>query len=200
MRDADDLLLDRFATACSGFGDRLGLVTPGQWEWPTPCSEWTVHQLVNHMTRGNLNYALLARGGTGEQFLALRDQDALGTDAVRAFGRSVAQCLDAFREPGALDRAMDYPLGAAPGRQLLAIRLTDTVVHGWDLARAAGSGEDLDPFLTGWILSNLEWIYRGIADSPIAVASSHRFFAAPTDTLPSTGSAQDRLLHLMGRI
>lgn len=37
-----------------------------------------MRQLVNHMTRGNLNYALLASGGSGSEFLPLRDRDALG--------------------------------------------------------------------------------------------------------------------------
>lgn len=69
----------------------------------------------------------------------------------------------------------------------------------WDLARAISTDEHLDQFLVEWILGNLEWIYRDSADSPIAVTSGHRFFAAPTGTPPATGSAQDRLLHLMGR-
>jgi uncharacterized protein (TIGR03086 family) len=107
--------------------------------------------------------------------------------------------LAALRDPGALDKLTDYPLGAAPGRQLVGIRLTDTVVHTWDLARAAGLSETLDPDLVEWVLASLATTYRGIAESPVAAGTADRFFAPPRTVGPATASPQDRLLHLMGR-
>lgn len=73
-----------FLLASAGFERALRTVEPGQWAWPAPCTEWDVRQLVNHMTRGNLNYVLLAQGGTKAGFLRLRDADALGDDPVAA--------------------------------------------------------------------------------------------------------------------
>jgi uncharacterized protein (TIGR03086 family) len=176
-------------------------VQPGQWTRPTPCSEWNARQLVNHNVRGNLNYAMLLRGGSGREFVRLRDAGALGDDPVAAYHGSVRTCLMTFRLPSALDRVADYPLGAATGRRLVAIRLTDTVIHTWDLARAVGLDERLAPGLTGWILDRLGWIYDGIAESPLAEAS--RFFAPPLAASPAGpapgASPQDRLLRLMGR-
>ena len=199
MSDSDDMLLRRFAGASEGFARRLRAVRPGQWASPTPCSQWTVCDLVNHMARGNLNYALIAHGGSGEEFLELRDADALGADPVAAFDQSTARFLAAFGEPGALDRIIDYPLGAASGRQLVGIRVTDSVVHTWDLARAAALNEKLDPDLVRWVLASLASTFDGIAESPVADGGAHRFFAAPPATGPATTSPQDRLLHLMGR-
>lgn len=115
MTDTDETLLGSFASACSGFAARLRQVQPGQWTRPTPCTEWNVRHLVNHMTRGNLSYAALLCGGTGQEFLRMRDADALGDDAVAAYRRSVTSCLITFRQPGVLDRVADYPLGAASG-------------------------------------------------------------------------------------
>jgi uncharacterized protein (TIGR03086 family) len=151
------------------------------------------------MARGNLNYALLVHGGSGEEFMRLRGADALGADPVAAFEQSSRQFVAALRERGALDRLTDYPLGAAPGRQLVSIRLTDSVVHTWDLARAAGLNETLDPDLVDWVLASLATTYRGIAESPVAAGTTHRFFASPRAAGPATASPQDRLLHLMGR-
>lgn len=199
VNDSDKALRNRFAAACAGFAERLRAVRPAQWQGPTPCAQWTVRDLVNHMTRGNLNYLLLLRGGSGEEFLRLREADALGADPVAAFGRSAAEFLARCDEPGALDRVADYPLGQAPGRQLVSIRLTDSVVHTWDLARAAGLDERLDPDLVAWVLGSLASTYRGIAESPVAAETTHRFFATPHADGPATASAQDRLLHLMGR-
>ncbi len=199
MSDSDDVLLARFAAASEGFARRLRAVRPGQWASPTPCSQWTVCDLVNHMARGNLNYSLLAHGGSGEEFLRLRDADALGTNPVAAFDQSTAQFLAAFGEPGALDRVADYPLGAASGRQLVSIRVTDSVVHTWDLARAVSLPEKLDPDLVDWVLANLASTYDNIAESPVGDGTTHRFFAAPRAAGPATTSPQDRLLHIMGR-
>lgn len=191
----DDELFRYFSAACDGFRERLALVRPGQWGDPTPCSEWDVRRLVNHMVRGNLNYALLARGGSGAEFLRLRDADALGDDPAGAFDTSVARCLRDFQAPGALDRVADYPMGPLPGRRLLAVRLADSVVHTWDLARAAGLDERLDDVLVGWVWENLDRIYDGVNGGPLG--SDRRFFAAPSGT--ARDSTQGRLLHLMGR-
>ena len=191
-------LHDRFAVASAGFASRLRLVRPGQWSSPTPCSEWDVRQLANHMTRGNLNYALLVQGGSGAEFLRLREVDALGGDPPGSYAASVRTCAAAFGAPGALERVVDYPLGAVTGRQALAIRIADAVIHTWDLARATGAGDRLDAGLVEWIGANLAEIYAGLPETPVAPRTSHRFFAAPEEA-PGGASRQDRLLHLMGR-
>lgn len=192
-------IVDRFAAASAAFEERLRLVRSGQWESPTPCTEWNVRQLVNHVTRGNLNYVGLLAGGTGAQFLRMRDADALGGDPVAAFAASAGECADAFGRPGALEQVLDYPLGPVPGQQALAVRTTDTVVHTWDLARALGADDRLDPGLVAWADEHLEAIYAGLAETPVATDTTHRFFAAPVGALTPEASRQDRLLHRMGR-
>lgn len=192
-------IIDRYAAASAGFQRRLHTVRPEQWAAPTPCGEWTVRQLVNHMTRGNLNYVLLLDGGTGADFLRLRETDALGADPARAYARSVSACLAAFGEPGALQRVLDYPLGAVSGRQALAVRTADTVVHTWDLGRALGAGDRLDTELVSWMEDNLYAIYAGLAETPVAADTTHRFFAAPPGEPAPELPVQDRLLYRTGR-
>jgi uncharacterized protein (TIGR03086 family) len=191
--------VDRFAIASTGFQRRLRSVRSEQWAWPTPCTEWNVRQLVNHMARGNLGYVHLVQGGSGAEFLRLRDADVLGGDPVDAYTQSVQECARAFAEPGALERVLDYPLGKVTGRQALAVRTTDTVIHTWDLARAVGSDDRLDVGLVAWIDDSLEDIYAGLVETPTAIETTHRFFAAPEGVLADDASRQDRLLHRMGR-
>ncbi|MEW2179361.1 TIGR03086 family metal-binding protein [Streptomyces sp. NPDC005406] len=191
-------VIDRHLRAGSEFTRRLLAVGPEQWTAPTPCAEWDVRRLVNHVTRGNLNYIVLLDGGSAADFLRLRDEDALGGDPIGAYNRSVQECAAAFRRPGALQQILDYPLGPVAGGQALAVRTTDTVIHTWDLARALGVPEKLDPGLTAWIEDNLVHIYAGLAESPIAVDTTHRFFAAP-GAPPAEETRQSRLLRLMGR-
>jgi uncharacterized protein (TIGR03086 family) len=190
-------IVERFLRASAAFERKLRTVRPGQWGLPTPCPEWTVRALANHMTRGNLNYLLLVRGGSGAEFLRLRDAEALGDDPAGAYGRSVRACGEEFARPGALERTLDYPLGELTARQALAVRTTDTVVHTWDLARALDSDDTLDPGLVAWIDDNLQDIYAGLAETPVAVDTTHRFFAPPVPGRRT--SRQDRLLALLGR-
>ncbi|MGA8112263.1 MAG: TIGR03086 family metal-binding protein [Actinocatenispora sp.] len=199
MATPTDPLLDRYTLASAEFERRLRCVRADQWNAPTPCTEWTVRQLVNHMARGNLGYLRLVRGGSADEFLRLRDADALGADPTDAYRRSVRRCAAAFREPGALDRTLDYPLGAVSGRQALAVRTTDSVVHTWDLAVALGLDDRLDAGLVDWVDGHLDEIYAGLAETPVSAATSHRFFAAPRGVPVDHASRQDRLLHRMGR-
>lgn len=185
------MLLDRFLLASRGFEHHLRAVPPDGWHAPTPCSEWDVRALVNHMARGNLSYVALLRGASGEEFLARRDEDALGDDPLAAFTSSVRACAAAFTEEGALDRVVDYPLGELTGRRALAVRTTDSTIHTWDLARALGADETLDPGLVAWIDEHHDRIFAGLAVGP-------RVFAEPPPAAPGA-SRQDRLLTRFGR-
>lgn len=192
-------IIDLYLLSGSEFTRRLRAVRPEQWAAPTPCPEWDVHSLVNHMTRGNLGYVALLNGGSAAEFLRLRDSDALHGDPVCAYVRSMRECAAAFGAPGALDRILDHPLGPVTGEQGLAIRTTDATIHSWDLARAVNAPEELDPGLVAWVEDNLVDIYAGLAESPVSVDTSHRFFAAPTAPPLAEESRQARLLRLMGR-
>jgi uncharacterized protein (TIGR03086 family) len=191
-------IVDRFISSSSAFGQKLAAVHPGQWSWPTPCAEWNVRQLVNHMTQGNLNYVRLLDGATSGEFLRLRDADALGADPPGAYARFMRECAAAFARPGALEQVLDYPLGQITGQQALAVRATDTIIHTWDLAQAIGVDDTLSPGLVAWVSDHLDEIYDDLAETPADPQTTHRFFAPPEKPAASA-SQQYRLLHRMGR-
>lgn len=191
-------VVERFLLASDGFGQRLREVRADQWAGPTPCTEWDVRRLVNHNARGNLNYAALARGGTVEEFARMRDADALGDDPVGAYERSVRECSYAFCGPGVLENPIAYRLGPATGAKALAVRTIDAVIHTWDLARALGADETLDPDLVAWIDGGMETIYADLIETPVSAELTYRFFAPPPDG-PAEESPQNRLLRRMGR-
>jgi uncharacterized protein (TIGR03086 family) len=192
-------IVDRFIASSSGFERVLAGVSAGLWERPTPCTEWDVRRLVNHVTQGNANYIRLLGGASGAEFLRWRNADALGADPHGAYERSVRECSAAFARPGALDLVLDYPLGRVTGRQALAVRTTDTLIHTWDLARALGVDDTLDADLVAWAGAHLDEIYRGLAETPADPATTHRFFAAEPGGPCADATPQNLLLRRMGR-
>lgn len=193
---AFDGIVDRYTRAGASFEQLLRQVRPDQWDDPTPCTEWNVRLLVNHMAQGNRNYIPLLEGANGAEFMGRRGVDALGDDPLGAFTASVAACAAAYGRPGVLDRILDYPLGRIPAAQALAVRTTDSVIHTWDLARAIGADETLDPEQLQWIDDHLDTIYAGLSEVPTAPDSTHKFFGPATTV---DGPRQERILRLMGR-
>ena len=79
-----------------------------------------------------------------------------------------------------------------PARQLLGFRLTEYALHGWDLARAVGVDDRIDPEVLAALLEVLE---------PMAgmMAASGMFGSGPSPDLPADAELQHRVLDLSGR-
>jgi uncharacterized protein (TIGR03086 family) len=170
----------------------VAAVGPGQWAAPTPCSEWDVHALVAHLVGGNQRFAGLVSGATTlEELRGVAAGDVLGDDPVRAFSNAAEALLAAFRLPGALDRLVTIPFGTVPGAVALDLRLTEILVHGWDLARATSQSVHFDDAL-------IEQEYQFSAQTLTQVPTGRSPFAAPTD-VRADFSGLDRLAALLGR-
>jgi uncharacterized protein (TIGR03086 family) len=125
---------------------RIARVTPDQLTLRTPCADWDVSGLLNHMVGGNRRFAAIARGdevgpSTGEF------PDFLGDDPAGAYEASAQEIVAAFDLPGALDRSFPLRIGDVSGQVAVSLRLIDTMVHLWDLAWATGQDQTLEPAL-----------------------------------------------------
>jgi uncharacterized protein (TIGR03086 family) len=150
--------LELLAVARVDFKQRLELVGIDDWAKPTPCTEWDVRQLVNHVVGSDLRYTDLLSGGRGEDFTRRRREETASarparSDPVADWERSGATLEAALRQPGAMERVVDYPSGPVRGRQLLENRLVDITIHTWDLARAIKADDTLDERLVRRCLS-----------------------------------------------
>ncbi len=130
-----------------------------QWAGPTPCTDWTVRELVNHVVGGNFLFAALLSGSPVDRSWT----DHLGDDPVGVYRASAAVLVDAFRQPGALEREVTVPLGRVHGMMALHLRITETLVHGWDLARAIGVRT---AFPNEVVAQELEFTRAALADLP----------------------------------
>lgn len=171
------------------FDRRLRLVGTDDWNRATPCSEWSVRDLANHVVGGCLRYTMLLHGANPDRTNATRALDHLGADPVGSFVVVADEMDAAFREPGALTRIVHHPAGDCSGQVLIEMRVLDWAIHGWDLARALASDEALDPDLV-----ELLW---DIASA--TVPDLRPFYKMADGSLPADVALQSRLLHLTGR-
>jgi uncharacterized protein (TIGR03086 family) len=182
--------LDALSRANAGFEARLRAVDVGDWENETPCDEWDVRALVNHVVGANVRYAMLLGGATAAEVDATRSTDHLGEDAVASFLVTAAAMTEAFHRAGALTRTVHHPIGDRNGSELLAMRVLDVAVHSWDLARAIGADEVLNPDVVEFVQ----------AHAPSVEPSRQRgAFATAVGEATTGASSQDRLLRQLGR-
>jgi uncharacterized protein (TIGR03086 family) len=117
-------------------------VKPDQLDDPTPCSEFDVRALGNHMT-GFLPYAANAfRKGPAMEGEA---PDFTQGDWARAYRTMAADLVAALGEEGALEGEVEFGAGSMPAQNAAGITLMELTVHAWDLARATGQEYRLDP-------------------------------------------------------
>lgn len=165
-------------------------VQDSQWGAPTPCEDWDVRTLVNHVVSGNEWAAALAAGWTIDEVGDRLDGDILGDDPLEAYDASAERAGAAFRAPGALEAPCAVSYGPVPGEVYAGHRVLDLLVHGWDLATATGQDATLDPRLVTAGLVVL------LPQAELLAASGA--FGAPTD-LGEDADPQARLLGLTGR-
>jgi uncharacterized protein (TIGR03086 family) len=183
-------LVEIFERAVEEFGRRVPLVGDDQWGAPTPDTGWDVRALTSHVLAEALWAPPLLEGRTiaevGDRF----DGDQLGDDPQAAWTRAAAEAVAAVREPGALERTVHVSFGEIPGAEYVSQLTCDHVIHAWDLARAIGADERLDPELVDWAIGFLSpqidgWRAAGAFAAPVEVAEG--------------ADAQSRLLALTGR-
>jgi uncharacterized protein (TIGR03086 family) len=187
-----DAPLAAIEQACASTDRFVAGVTADQFGLPTPCTEWDVRALLNHL----LGVLALHRGLLTDQPPAvnmvpggLPDVDLVGSDPIGAYRAGVAAVLQAT-DADSLAKPHDTPLGAMPGALLCGFSTLDILVHGWDLARATGQGPTLDANLAEQVLG---FARQTITDDTRAP------HIQPQVPVAVGASATDRLVAYMGR-
>jgi uncharacterized protein (TIGR03086 family) len=143
---------------------RVAAVGADQWSRPTPCSEWDVRALVNHVVGEDLWTAPLLEGKTIAEVGDALDGDLLGDDPKAAASRAAGEALEsaATRVPAGGQVHLSY--GDEDMGEYIWQLAADHLVHGWDLAKATDGDTDLDPELVAEVaawFADREEMYRG---------------------------------------
>ena len=124
---------------------KVDAVGETQWESATPCAEWDVRTLVNHVVGEELWTAPLVAGSTIEEVGDRFDGDLLADEPVgvaRNAAEEAARAVDERLPKGGL---VHLSFGDVPIEEYVYQLTADHLVHGWDLAAATGQDRDLDP-------------------------------------------------------
>ena len=146
---------------------------------PTPCDDWDVRQLLNHMLQTQRYFAGTARGEELSPPIG-QPPDLLGDDPRADFQRGRDDLIEAFRQDGVIERT-----GPA-----LGIAFSDQLLHGWDLAKATGQDTTMPAGLAD---AAYEMIHGRFTDE------QRKGVFKPAVAVGPDASAQDRLLAYTGR-
>jgi uncharacterized protein (TIGR03086 family) len=183
-------IVELYRKSVEQFGGFVAQVRDDQWSSSTPCTEWDVRALVNHIVNENLWMPPLLEGKTiaevGDRF----DGDVLGDDPHQAWKQASEEAVAASAQSGALERTVHLSFGDFPGREYVSQVLTDHVIHAWDLARGIGAKDRLEPELVDFAYGYLEpqaeaWRAGGAFGERVEV--------------PSHADRQTKLLAIAGR-
>jgi len=174
-------IAERFERVAAGFTARIADV--GDWDAPSPCPGWTARDVVGHLVEWVPG---MIGGGADVTFPPLPAETLAAwpvlRDALQGFVDDAAVAAQPFDNPHTgrhrLDSAIDqFVMG-------------DVLMHTWDLARATGLDEHLDPEAVAVMLTRVEMMGD-------ALEQSGQF--GPAVPFPPGADAQTRMLCLIGR-
>ncbi|WP_250556220.1 TIGR03086 family metal-binding protein [Pseudonocardia lacus] len=168
---------------------------PARFDDPSPCSEYTVGQVVSHLAFGLLlaEYAALRKdweegwsGNDRAPYLVDVPEDQWA-DKAAAQGEATKR---AWADPAAWDGETTFGGGAMPAAAVGSMMIAEFVVHGWDVAAATGERVEVGAPLG-------EAVLEGV--NAIAPMGRDGGWFAPEVTVPADAPALDRALGAAGR-
>lgn len=177
-----DAIADRYRRLSAAFADRVEAVPPRRWEDTSPCADWSARQVLGHV----LDTHRSMTGYVGHRLPAPSTDDPTGAWATVRDGMQAL--LD---DPGTAQLEFDGMAGRTSLQRAVDNFLCfDLLIHGWDIARATGGDESLDPAEVRRIHAQAEAFgdaFRGPGGF------------GPAIDPPDGATEQDRLLAFLGR-
>ncbi|HEV8299030.1 MAG TPA: TIGR03086 family metal-binding protein [Acidimicrobiales bacterium] len=189
MSYTDEQLVDFFVRASAFFGEQVRTVDDESWSMPTPCEGWDVQTVVAHVVVGDAQIPVLLGGGQVERVEEF-NPTVLGPNPLATWRGTALAAIRAFGAPGALQQRYPHPVGNVRGRTIIGFRISDSLVHGWDVATALGESVTLDPELCQYCLDF--WF-------PMAATLPDSGFYKAALMPPDGADVSARLLALLGR-
>ena len=180
----------RYRVRADIFAAKIAAVRPGEWSDPSPCEEWTAKDVVGHIV--DMHGAMLGPLGR-----SLSRAPSVEEDPLAAFASARADIEALLDDPATAASEVATPAGRLSVEQHIdQVVSADMVVHGWDLARATGQDDTIDPAEIAAMWPGVQQIPDGCAfPAPSVPASS----SSGPRSGPHDAPLQHRVLGLLGR-
>ena len=171
--------IERIEKATANTSTIVRNVKADQLSNPTPCSEFDVKLLLNHMIGG---LDMLRNAAAGNE-AKMPEGDQLGDNPGATYDERRAKLLDTLKaDAGVLEKGWKMPFGELPGQMMASIAFVEHVTHGWDLAKATGQDTTIpEPLLSEAVevVTPMDTMWRmpGVCGPKVEVPES----ASPTD-------------------
>ena len=186
----DHELRAAMAAAMDGFATAVDAIGPDDWDKPSPCDGWSVHDVVDHVIAGDRFAAIVLSGGRLDDAIgAVVGVDHVGDDPSDVARSAAAGARAGFDGP--LDIEVEHPVGTIPARRFLGFRIMDQLGHTWDVATGTGRAAALD---AGAVRVALE---VAAAEREMLDASAH--FAMPPEVDVESDDPRSTFLQMIGR-
>lgn len=183
-----DELIDLLESAIADVDPIVAAVGREHFDLPTPCKEFDTRALLGHVIGGMRGFADVGEGGELSFDL---DPDLDTENGLAEYRTAGSRLLTAWRVPGAMERTYSMPWGEMQGFQLVGYAFLEVLTHGWDLAKATGSGRTIDAGLAEEALASARmWVDEG-ARTPVLFG--------PEVPAADDAPAPDRLAAFLGR-
>ena len=175
----------RWRALAEDLGRRVDGVPPGRWDDPAPCEGWVARDVVRHLVEWMPSLHLPAVDLPVPAGPSVDDDPA---GAWKATDAAIRALLD---DPATARRSTSTRAGEMPLEDLVAMTgLMDLLVHTWDLARATGQDDRLDPALCADLLAGMEPI-----DELLRQSGQY----GPKVAVPDDADVQAKMLGFIGR-
>jgi len=147
---------------------------------------------MDHVTTGNRMFAALAEGARPRECRACSSSEPgsrrTDEDPVEAFRESGRQLLEVFSDPDFPDGTYVTPIGERSGDFMIQMRITETLIHGWDLARATGQTPAFPEAIAEQTLAGMRLTLAGRPRDPAGSGRSSRYPRTPRRSIASPDS------------
>jgi uncharacterized protein (TIGR03086 family) len=188
---------DRFQRAADGFAARIRVVPDDRWTSSSPCPGWTARDVAVHVINEARRILATVRGAEpqalyGVPVVPMGELPAAAPDAelATAFERISTELVEAIDDPVCQRVPLPTPAGPVPFADCVEALPEDVLIHTWDLARATGGDERLDPDLVAHVHAHLE---------PMDEMLRQPWAFGPKVPPPAGADAQTRFLCFVGR-
>jgi uncharacterized protein (TIGR03086 family) len=178
-------ILERYERITGQFSDRVRAVPDDAWDNPSPCEGWTARDVVGHLVGWITDFF-------GAQGLRFPDAPSVGDDPAAAWEAVRETIAAALADPAVSAQPVETPFSTQSLAETVDMIVTgDVFTHTWDLARATGQDDRLDP-------DQLERMVASIGAMPEEAMRADGMFGPPLD-VPADADDQTRYLAYVGR-